>query len=162
MRKIILPVFVMFGLLLAVGSVSATGGFDQYGYNDTARIFNGTGSSWCLGGGQAADCMGAYSNDKLVMKWNAAWDTCNAGGDCTGAWTNNEWNGAVKGGSGAVWKYKIVWVGDYTANPSLIPAGAYGVWGEYATIMDQGKDPSYGAGHLWFAHANPTGYGAFK
>lgn len=64
------------------------------------------------------------------------------------------------GGSGEVWHYKIVWVGDYSTNPSLVPDGAHGIWGRFAVIMDQGVDPNVGPGHLWFAHANPTGYGS--
>ena len=139
-------------------------GFDQYGYNRTARIFNGTGSSWCLERGASADCLDMYSPDKLVMKWNEEWDRGNDEGWSRppyNAWENNEWNGMVEGGSGAVWHYKIVWVGDYAADPSLIPEGGYGIWGQFATIMDQGKDPSYGPGHLWFAHANQTGYGTY-
>src|SRR3989338_2366067 len=151
--------------LLALATVAyAAGGFDQFGYNRKARIFNGPASGWCLQHGYSADCMGIYSNDRLVMKWNAEWDRGNAEGwtDPNGydAWENNEWNG-MKGGSGAVWHYKIVWVGDYTADPSLIPVGGYGIWEQFAVIMDQGKDPSYGPGHIWFAHANPTGYGAY-
>lgn len=141
----------------------APGGFDEFGYNYKARIFNGTGESWSLAKGLPADYLGVYSNDKLIMKWNAEWDRGNAENWTNppyGAWENNEWNGNVKGGSGAVWHYKIIWVGDYTTYPSLIPEGAYGIWGQFAVIMDHGKDPSYGPGHLWFAHAIPTGYGA--
>lgn len=139
-------------------------GFDEFGYNRTARIFNGTGSSWCLDRGSSANCLGSYSSDKLIMKWNAEWDR---GNDEKWlyppyvAWENNEWNGMVEGGSGAVWKYKIVWVGNYTQNHDLIPEGGYGIWGQFAMIMDQGKDPSIDPGHFWFAHANPTGYGAY-
>lgn len=142
----------------------AAGGFDQYGYNDTARIFNGTGESWSLAKGLPADYLGAYANDKLIMKWNSEWDRGNAENWLKGpykAWEDNEWNGMFPGGSGAVWHYKIVWVGDYAADPSLIPEGGYGIWGQFATIMDQGIDPAYGPGHMWFAHANPTGYGAY-
>src|SRR3989344_6436842 len=96
--------------ILAISAVSAfaAGGFDQYGYNDTARLFNGTGSSWCLAKGLPADCMGIYSPDKLVMKWNADWDRGNAenwSNPPYRAWTDNEWNGK-KAGSGAVWHYK--------------------------------------------------------
>ncbi len=52
-------------------------GFDQYGYNDKARVFVGTGSSWCQGkfGWTQSVCvayLGDYANDKLVMKWNKA------------------------------------------------------------------------------------------
>ena len=139
------------------------GGFDQFGYNRTARIFNGPATGWCLQRGFQANCLGIYSPDKLVMKWNAEWDRGNAEGwtDPNGyaAWEDNEWNGNVKGGSGAVWHYKIKWVGNYVADPSLIPEGGYGIWGQFAVIMDQGRDPSYGPGHLWFARAKPNGYG---
>jgi len=151
-------------LFLTAGLALAANGFDQFGYNRTARIFNGTGASWSIAKGLPADYLGVYANDKLVMKWNAEWDRGNAEGwndpKGYGAWENNEWNGkGVKDGSDAVWHYKIVWVGDYTANPSLIPAGGYGIWGQFAVVMDQGTDPSFGPGHLWFAHASPTGYG---
>lgn len=157
---------LMFGVMVvpALAVQPTNKGFDQYGYNNTARIFNGTGSSWCLARGASEDCLGIYSPDKLVMKWNAEWDRGNAEGwtDPNGydAWENNEWNG-MRNGSEAVWHYKIVWVGDYIANPSLIPAGGYGIWGQFAVLMDQGKDPSYGPGHIWFAKANPNGYGAY-
>lgn len=167
MKKIIFgTIFTVFALALVVVPAFAAGGFDQYGYNNTARIFNGTGSSWCEEKGFSANCLGIYSPDKLVMKWNAEWDRGNAEGwtDSNGynAWLDNEWNGKVEGGSGAVWHYKIVWVGDYIADPSLIPDGGYGIWGQFATIMDQGTDPNLGLGpgHIWFAHASPNGYGA--
>jgi hypothetical protein len=147
----------------ATGQVNDNG-FDQWGYNSTARIFSGFASGWCLERGAPADCMGNYSNDRLVMKWNAEWDRGNDenwSNPPYDAWENNEWNGAFPGGSGAVWHYKIVWVGDCVLNPDLVPAAGYCVWGQFATIMDQGTDPSYGPGHLWFAHANPTGYGSY-
>jgi len=144
-------------------------GFDEAGYNNTANIFNGTGLSWCMDklGYDEAGCqayLGAYTYDKLIMKWNDEW---NRGNDENwnnppyNAWLNNEWNGNTKGGSRAVWHYKIVWVGDYALEPELIPEGGYGIWGQFAVLMDQGTDPSYGPGHFWFSHANPTGYGAY-
>jgi hypothetical protein len=157
----------LLGVALASTSIAAAagGGFDQYGYNNGARVFNGTGSSWCLAGGQAADCMGDYSNDKLVMKWNAAWDACNDAGNldpaaCSGAWLTNEWNGkGVKNGSGSVWHYKFVWVGP-CVDGTYFADGGYCIWGAYETLMDQGTDPSYGPGHFWFAHAIPNGFGS--
>lgn len=139
-------------------------GFDENGYNYTARIFNGTGESWSIAKGLPADYLGIYAKDRLVMKWNAEWDRGNAENWADppyAAWENNEWNGMVLGGSDAVWKYKVVWVGNYVADPTLIPEDGYGIWGQFAIIMDQGKDPFFGAGHLWFTHANPTGYGAY-
>ena len=144
-------------------SLAAAGGaFDQYGYNRTARIFNGTGASWCLAGSQAADCMGIYSPDKLVMKWTADWDRGNeeiwANPPYAGAWIDNEWNGK-NGGSGSVWHYKIKWYGPCTDGDTL-PGGSYCVWGQFEVLMDQGMDPSFGPGHIWFSKAIPNGYGA--
>lgn len=163
MKKIYFALISSLVMLLSASFVFAAGGFDQFGYNRTARIFNGTGSSWCSARGAAANCLGIYSPDKLVMKWNAEWDRGNAEGwtDPNGyaAWEDNEWNGNVKGGSGAVWHYKIKWDKGCTDNGVPSMSGAYCIWGQFATIMDQGKDPSYGPGHFWFAHASPNGYG---
>jgi len=95
-------------------TVAKAAGFNEFGYNYTARIFNGTGSSWCRAKGSPSDCLGIYSPDKLVMKWNAEWDRGNDEGWAHppyAAWVDNEWNGKVAGGSGEVWHYKIVWVG---------------------------------------------------
>src|SRR3954468_6175696 len=117
MKRFTLALLVVGALTLTGALVAlAGGGYDQYGYNTTARSFNGTGSSWCVAGGQAANCVGAYSADKLVMKWKEAWGACNDAGNldpaaCTGARLDNEWNGMGKGGSGSVWHYKFVWVG---------------------------------------------------
>ena len=136
-------------------------GFNEFGYNYKARIFNGTGESWSLAKGLPADYLGIYAKDKLIMKWNAEWDRGNAEGWSNPpykAWENNEWNGMVPGGSGEVWHYKIVWVGNYGADPTLIPEGAYGIWGQFAVIMDQG---TVDAEHFWYTHAIPTGYGAY-
>lgn len=143
--------------------VFAKGGFDQYGYNYTARLFNGTGSQWCQKKGLADDCLGIYSNDKLVMKWNAEWDRGNKENWLTppyDAKLDNEWNGLGNtGGSGSVWHYKIKWVGPCGLDYTKLPDGGYCIWGQFETIMDQGKDPSVGPGHIWFAHAKPSGYG---
>ncbi len=149
-----------------VANQEVLGAFNQYGYNYTARIFNGTGASWCKAKGMAENCMGLYSPDKLVMKWNAEWDRGNQEGWTKppyNAWTDNEWNGkGVAGGSGAVWHYKIVWVGQCGADYTPLPDGGYCIWGQFNVIMDQGKDPNIGPGHLWLSKASPAGYGAYK
>ncbi len=148
-------------LALPAGA-AAGGGFDQYGYNNGAHLFNGTGASWSLAKGLPADYLGIYAPDKLVMKWNAAWDACNAAGNddagaCAGAWTTNEWNGRFPGGSGENWHYKIIWVGSAAEASPYWRVGGYSIWGNYEVIMDQGSDPNVGPGHLWFAHATPNG-----
>ena len=151
-------------LSFTIPASAGGGGFDQYGYNDTARIFNGTGASWALVKGLPADYLGIYAPDKLVMKWNAEWDRGNATGwsdpnGYHGAWTDNEWNGTCDGCSGAVWHYKMVWVGPCGADYTPLADGGYCIWGQFETVMDQGTDPTLGPGHIWFAHATPNGYG---
>lgn len=136
-------------------------GVDQWGYNRCARIFNGTYRSWALEQGLPGNYAGDYSDDKLVMKWNAAWDTCNDLGTaeaCAGAWTDNEENGKIAGGSGAVWHYKIQWSAVCAAGETPTDGG-YCVWGSYEVLMDQGIDPNFGSGHIWGALAKPNGYG---
>lgn len=144
-------------------------GFSDTGYNLQANIFNGTGWSWCMDKvGDETWCtnyLGSYANDKIIMKWNDEWNRGNVEGwnnPPYKAWENNEWNGMFPGGSGAVWHYKIVWDAGCADNGQPTAGGnAYCIWGQFATIMDQGVDPSYGPGHTWFAHGIPTGYGVY-
>jgi hypothetical protein len=148
-------------LLATVGTVMAVGN-GWSGYNWKARVFVGTASQWCLARGYPEDCMGIYSNDKLTMKWNAEWDRGNEEGWSNppyNAYLNNEWNGAFPGGSGSVWHYNIKWIGPCGADYTPLPDGGYCIWGQFEVLMDQGIDPNIGPGHLWFAHAIPTGYG---
>jgi hypothetical protein len=169
MKNKMLAIIAMAGMLLTVTSVFAAGGFDQFGYNEKANNFVGTGSSWCQGklGWDKATCdayMGVYANDKLVMKWNEAWDECNDAGNndpeaCAGAWTNNQWNGKGKDGSGEVWHYKIVWVGPCGTYGTVLDDGGYCIWGSYEVVMDQG---TAGGVHSILAKATPSGYGSYK
>ena len=150
-------------LSVSVTPVLAGNGFDEFGYNRTARIFNGTGESWALSKGLPADYLGAYANDKLIMKWNSEWDRGNEEGwtdpDGYKAWEDNEWNGRGPDGSGEVWHYKIVWVGACGADYTPLEDGGYCLWGQFEVIMDQGS--SVTLEHLWLTHADPAGYGAY-
>ncbi len=185
MKKLLLFVVALATVsALTTSSVTAAKpadkGFNEFGYNYTARNFVGTGASWCADYGvfDEATCnewlMGPFYNDKLVMKWNEAWDACNDNGYddpayCAGAWTDNEWNG-MNGGSGAVWHYKIIWVGSEGESSPYWREGGYLVWGNYEVVMDQGTDktgtayppcsgePNNG-GHTMCALAIPSGYG---
>jgi hypothetical protein len=144
---------------------AVSNGFDVYGYNDVANIFNGIadGVDKVLGNGD----MGIYGQDHLVMGWNRTWENCNAARRagatqeqlatlCAGAWTFNNWNGQVPGGSGDVWQYKIQYYGQCGANGTLLPDGGYCIWGEYEVIFSQGTS---GNQHFWDAHAKPVGFG---
>lgn len=165
---------VSIAMALAVGmtaqafaaSNTTRNGFDQYGYNDRARIFVGTGSSWCQGklSMTKTECdayMGAYANDKLVMKWNKTWDECNTSFTdkvCKGATLTNEWNGNVPGGSGDTEHFKAVWYSQAGcgADGTKLPDGGYCIWGSYEVIMDHGQVD--GQREVW-AHAKPNGFG---
>lgn len=156
--KVHLAVAMMIVALLLVTPATFADGFDQYGYNYTARIFVGKadGVDRNLDGTVWGDP--TYANDHLVMKWSKAWDDArfHGGAWTTDAWTDNEWNGQVQGGSGEVWHYKIVWVGPCGADGTLLPDGGYCIWGQFEVIMSHGTVANQ---HFWDAHANPTGYG---
>lgn len=161
MKKILSLLFAIVIVFAAVPAFAASGnGFNENGYNYKARIFNGPadGVDKVLDGKVWGDP--TYANDHLVMKWNAEWNRGNAEGWTNGpydAWENNEWNGAVPGGSGEVWHYKIKWVGsELEASPYWVPGG-YAVWGQFEVIMDQGTADGV---HIWYAHGIPSGYGA--
>ena len=156
MKKFLVLILVV--TLLAIPLTNASAGFDDYGYNDVAGIFNGSadGVDRIPDGKVWGDS--TYANDHLVMKWSKAWDEAKYGGApwTPDAWIDNEWNGMVPGGSGEVWHYKIIWVGSDGANSEYWQPGGYPIWGNYEVIMDQGMSDSV---HYWLAHGISTGYG---
>lgn len=152
--------------IIAVPAVAAQptdNGFNEFGYNYNARLFNGTGESWSLAKELPADYLGIYANDKLVMKWNAEWDRGNDEGwnDPEGydAWCTNEWNGSILNGSGESETVKIIWVGAELEDSTLWREGGYGIWGQFEVIMDK----YVGQGeHEVLAHALSNGLGGIK
>ncbi len=171
MKKLLLFIAMSFTTILVAPAManastsvqcasSATGpGFNQCGYNYDARIFVGKadGVDTVLNGEVWGDP--TYANDHLVMKWNAAWDACNANGYdnptyCLGAWDTNEWNGMGPNGSKSTEHVKIIWVGSLaTDSPYWVPGG-YSIWGNYEAIEDQGM---VGGQHIVWAAARPEG-----
>ncbi|MGB9673968.1 MAG: hypothetical protein ACPL3P_07500, partial [Anaerolineales bacterium] len=133
MKIKIFTVILIVSSLLAVTSIvvlAGGNGFDEFGYNYTARIFVGQadGVDRVLDGQMWGDP--TYASDHLVMKWSKAWADARFNGapwTCD-AWEDNEWNGAVPGGSGEVWHYKIVWVGTGLKNSPCWREGGYPVW----------------------------------
>ena len=147
---------------LVVPALADTNGFDQYGYNRTADVFVGPASGWCLAYSEPADCLGIYSNDLLIMKWNAEWDRGNLedwAHPPYAATLTNEWNGMVPGGSGYTEHVKIVWSSVCAASETPSDGG-YCIWGQFEAIMDQGLVP--GVGHVWYALATPNGFGVAR
>lgn len=135
-------------------------GFDEFGYNYNARLFNGPadGVDRVLDGAVWGDP--TYANDKLVMKWSDAWHQARFGTqswNCS-AWEDNEWNGQVPNGSGESWHYKIVWVGPELEESPCWREGGEPIWGQFEVIFSQGTSANQ---HFWDIHAYPAGYGGF-
>jgi hypothetical protein len=145
--------------LINAPQFSATGGFDEFGYNYRARVFVGAadGVDRNLDGMVWGDP--TYANDHLKMKWSKGWDDARFhGGDWTpDAWEDNQWNGMKPGGSGETWHYKIQWVGPCGSDGDPLPDGGYCIWGQFEVIMSHG---TFDAEHFWETHANPAGYGS--
>lgn len=160
MKKIWVFGIVGFMLLISLGVVIAVrnAGFDEFGYNYNARVFVGAadGVDKSLDGTVWGDP--TYANDRLVMKWSKAWDNARFNGAAwtCDAWENNEWNGAISGGSREVWHYKIVWVGPELEASPCWREGGYAIWGQFEVIMDQGTADGI---HQFLAKAVPAGYG---
>ena len=121
-------------------------GYDQFGYNYQAHMFNGTydGSDRNLDGtywGQTGD----FVDDSLIMKWSNDWLAnvdCNNDGmldrgtdETSLGWLTNDVNGDYDsdgdGTQDAHYTYfaKIVWV------------GTGGLWGAYDVIEEVYNDP---------------------
>ncbi len=146
------------GILDSAGNPVSLG-FDQFGYNYQAHMFNGTydGADRTLDGtywGQTGD----YVNDKLIMKWSDDWlanQDCNGDGKLdrglnakigasTGisqGWLTNHIEGDYMGSDGDQHHYtyfaKIVFdngAACSTSQPSCI-------WGVYSIVEELQNDP---------------------
>lgn len=130
-------------LVPTVGAAGNTNGFDEYGYNRTARVFVGTCKSWAEQKNlDVAEACGTYVNDSLVMKWNKAWDECNAAGSndeaaCADAWLNQTWNGKKPNGSGETYGAKTIWVGSKGESSPYWQDGGYLLWGNYEVVFEK-------------------------
>lgn len=126
-------------------------GYDIYGYNYQAHMFNGTyDSSDRVLDGKYFGSTGDYVNDRLSMKWSDAWL---ANVDCNGdglldrglingtsdgiskGWLTNHVEGeytTVDGEQHYTYFSKIGWVG---------PGGS--LWGQYEILQEESQDPAY-------------------
>lgn len=190
MRKIILSLIVVFTLFVSVSTVSAATqcatiqggtimdsagnpiqtGYDQFGYNYQAHMFNGTydSSDRTLDGLYWGDPASVdYADDSLIMKWSDAWlanvdcdhnnkldrgliDGVPSPTNTSMGWLTNQINGDytdVDGVHNYTWFDKIVWVG---------PSGS--LWGEYDIIQEVINDPAGGLHGLQFKVGAP-GFG---
>ena len=164
------------GTLLTSDGVVITTGYDEFGYNYQAHLFNGRYCDYdrVIGGD--------YCDVTLVMKWNDAWlsnKDCDDdglldrhyGSDSyigSGAWCTNHQSGCNEDGSKWTYFVKIV----------AAPADAYVeegiwyaldgteigpvIWGSFAIIQQVSNDPAYDEhGVLYKSPASP-GFGFYK
>jgi hypothetical protein len=166
-------------LLTSAGDVITTG-YDQWGYNYQARLFNGM---YCDAYRDAAWCQ-PYKEDKLSMKWNDAWldnKDCDSDGLLdrhygypsyigSGAWLTNHMSGEYElDGETCKWNYftKIVAVSaDATLdngvwyNSNGVEIGPV-IWGEFAIIQEVSNDPCLGDHGLLYKSPDHPGFGGW-
>lgn len=152
-------------------------GYDQYGYNYQAHMFNGRYCDYdrVIGGD--------YCDVRLVMKWNDAWlsnKDCDGDGKLdrhygydsyigSGAWlTNHQWGTYEMDGKKCKWTWfvKIVAV---PADATLVGGVWYAadgteigpsIWGPFAEIQSVYNDPC--AGEHGIEYLSPAGPGLGK
>jgi hypothetical protein len=158
-----------------------TPGYDQWGYNYQAHIFNGT---YCDSYRDAAWCQ-PYADVDLIEKWNDAWLSnrdCDGDGLLdrhftfdsyrgSGAWLTNHQSGKVEvDGKLRKWTYfvKIVAAPLSAALAGGVWHAADGteigpaIWGDFAVVQEVLNDPSQGAhGILYLSPVGP-GFGKFQ
>jgi len=144
------------GTLLDSAGDPLTTGYDSWGYNYQAHLFNG---SYCDAYRDAQWCQ-PYKDISLSMKWNDAWlsnKDCNADKlldrhygyptyKDSGAWLTNHQYGVNEDGSHWSYFVKIIAVSSddvlvdgnwYTPEGELIGAS---IWGEFAVVQEISND----------------------
>lgn len=167
-------------ILSSDGNIIETG-FDQWGYNYQARLFNGL---YCDAYRDAAWCQD-YKEDSLSMKWNDAWlsnKDCDGDGELdrhygfdsyigSGAWLTNHQSGEYLDNDGELckWNYfvKIVAVPSdatpingvwYSAdNVEIGPV----IWGAFAIVQEVENDSCVGSHGLQYLSPLNSGLGSY-
>ena len=187
-RKLLLVVVAVLALLvLGAGVVWAQGGFDKWGYNYQAHLFNGL--YWNSSRPETPCEPGTCPSDThLIMKWSDEWlsnkdrnadgkldrgyscDPVNANSSaCEGAWLTNQQRGEYVGDEGQTckWTYfvKIVYPpgGPVDADGDGFDDNTGGsiIWGAYVRIQQVSNDTCAGE-HGNIFSVQPTGFGAYK
>jgi hypothetical protein len=167
-------------LLTSAGDAIMTG-YDEWGYNYQAHMFNGT---YCSAYRDAAWCQ-PYKDVRLVMKWNDAWisnkdcdgdglldrhygDTSYVG---SGAWeTNHQWGTyESEGGKMCRWDYfvKIIAAPGDATQVGGIWYAADGteigpvIWGSFATIQEISNDSCAGEQGVQYLSPDHAGFGGW-
>jgi hypothetical protein len=168
------------GALLASDGSVITTGYDLWGYNYQAHLFNGY---YCDAYRNAAWCQ-SYKDVQLEMKWNDAWlsnQDCDGDGQLdrhygypsyigSGAWETNHQSGTyVMDGRTCHWNsfVKIIAVPADAVNVGGLWYNAAGVeigpviWGEFAVIQEVSNDPCAGVHGLQYLSPDHAGLGGW-
>ncbi|MDO8745344.1 MAG: hypothetical protein Q7J76_09590 [Candidatus Brocadiaceae bacterium] len=170
------------GTLLTSDARVIETGFDEWGYNYQAHLFNG---GYCDAYRNADWCQ-PYKDDELIMKWNDAWlsnQDCDGDGLLdrhygyttyigSGAWLTNHQKGTYIDGKGKKqrWEYfvKIVaapadatktggtW---YAADGTEIGPV---IWGDFAIIQEVSNDTGTGEHGILYLSPYSAGFGNFS
>lgn len=145
------------GTIIDSAGTPVTLGYDKYGYNYQAHMFNGLYENFSRPSEPVTE-----SDTNLIMKWSDDWLSNT---DCTGdgkferggagsttgiskGWLTNHMEGDYLGDDGEYhhWTYfvKIVWVGPVPAPPDPDPWADKRIWGQYAIIEEVTNDPYAG------------------
>jgi hypothetical protein len=156
------------GILLTSAGDVITTGYDKWGYNYQAHMFNG---GYCDVYRDAAWCQ-PYKDDNLIMKWNDAWlsnKDCDGDGLLdrhygypsyigSGAWETNHQSGTYinENGETCYWNYFVKIVAKPTAGTVC-----NAIWGDFCVIQEVYNDPCVGFNGL-LSKELPPGFGAWK
>ena len=170
------------GKLTSSTGVTLTTGFDQWGYNYQAHMFNG---KYCHADHDAPWCQ-AYTEGDLIMKWNDAWlSNVDCDGDSlldrhygfdsyigSGAWLTNHQSGSYVDDSGATCKWT------YFVKIVAAPSDAYKdgdvwyasdgteigpvIWGDFAVIQEISNDGCAAEHGVLYQGEAPTGFGFYN
>jgi hypothetical protein len=168
------------GELLASDGTVLTTGYDQWGYNYQAHMFNGF---YCDAYRDAAWCQ-PYKDIELMMKWNDAWLSnvdCDADGVLdrhygfgsyigSGAWLTNHQRGSYElDGQTCNWDYFVKIIAA-PADATLVGGIWYAadgteigpvIWGSFAIIQQVENDPCAGIEGVQYLSPDHAGFGGW-
>ena len=187
MKKAAVIILGVLVLSFSVPMVFAKG-YDEYGYNYKANMFNG----W-LENYNRPDTPVERGEIRLIMKWNDAWLDENKvrhdgydSYDGSGAWLTNHMWGINEDGS--KWEYFVKIItpstaeGDYVVDDAFtLPTGevtgmwydindnaiGYQIWGAFAVIQEfennyhADYNPDGINHYVWYKSVSPLGFGAY-
>ena len=184
MKRVLVVSFVVLVLLGGISSAvfadkPMNSGFDQWGYNYQANMFNGL--YWNYSRPEPPCEPGTCASDsQLIMKWSDEWlneDRVRCAGTpqegssaCEGAWLTNHQRGEYPGDDGKTckWTYfvKIVYPPGGPVNVDPVDdfddnTGGEIIWGSYVIIQQVSNDKCAGE-HGNIFSVQPAGFGAYK